>query len=209
MRFVALMVCSIVLSTSGVTLGQDEPASSERSSAGLPNQQVDDEVVVTGKPVGQLRVAVEKARERAYGIFNEINSSNDFDFRCSDETRVFSHAKQRVCRPRFEGRITSTAATEYMSALTMTCPAGPTGFINFQACMTGAYAQRGQARAQAVSGGAPGMHDQLNDEILRLAGENDEFAQAILGFYAAQQEYDAARKPARLPKGGSDESASD
>jgi hypothetical protein len=33
----------------------------------------------------------------------------------------------------------------------------------------------------------------LNDEILRLAGENDQFAQAILDFYAAQQEYDAAR----------------
>jgi len=47
-----------------------------------------------------------------------------------------------------------------MSALTMTCPADRvTGFINFQQCMTGAYAQRGQARAQAVSGEAPAKRD--------------------------------------------------
>ena len=193
MRIVALMVCSIVVSASGdVAFGQNEPAAGERS-AGSPNGQADDEVVVTGKRVGQLRVAVEKARERAYGIFNAINSSNDFDFVCSDETRTFSRAKTRVCRPRFESRITSAAAKEWMSAIAMTCPADSSGFVAFQACMTGAYAQRGQSRAQAVAGEAPGMHDRLNDEILRLAGENDQFAQAILDFYAAQQEYDAAR----------------
>ena len=201
MRIVALMVCSIFVSAGGgVAFGQNEPAAGERS-AGSPNPQVDDEVIVTGKRIGELRLAVEKARERAYGIFNAINSTNDFDFVCSEETRQFSRAKTRTCRPRFESRITSTAAKEYMSALTMTCPADPRdGFINWQECMTGKYAQRGLARAQAVSGEAPGLHEQLEDEILRLAGENDQFAQAILDFYTAQQQYDAARRP----KGESD-----
>jgi hypothetical protein len=193
---VALMLCSVAVSVSGgVALGQSAPAAGEQS-AGTRNPQADDEVIVRGKRVGELRVAVEKARERAYGIFNDINSSNDFDFVCSEETRQFSRAKQRTCRPRFEGRITSTAAKEYMSAIAMTCPAkGPEGVINWQECMTGAYAQRGLSRAQGVSGEAPGKREQLTDEILRLAGENDQFAQAILDFYAAQQEYDAARRP--------------
>lgn len=205
MRIVALMVCSVVASFSGgVVLGQNEPAAGARSGDS-PNRQADDEVVVTGKRLGQLRVAAEKARERAYGIFNEINSSNDFDFQCSDETRTFSKAKQRVCRPRFEGRITSKAATEYLAALTTTCPVNPiTGSINFQECMTGPYGARGLARAQAVSAEAPGKRDQLSDEILRLAGENEQFARAILDFYAAQQAYEAARKPAPRPKGESD-----
>jgi len=204
MRILAL-VCFVVVSFSGgVTLGQNEPAASERS-ADSPNRQADDEVVVTANGSGSSESRAETARERAYGIFNEINSSNDFDFQCSDETRQFSKAKQRVCRPRFEGRITSKAATEYMSALTMTCPADRvTGFINFQQCMTGAYAQRGQARAQAVSGEAPAQARPVERRNPQARGENDQFARAILDFYAAQQEYEAARKPAPRPKGESD-----
>src|SRR5262245_8697415 len=122
MRILPLTICSVVASfTVGTALGQNAPAAGEHR-ADPPSRQADDEVIVTGKQLGQLRVAVEKARERAYGIFNEINSNNDFDFQCVDETRTFSHAKQRVCRPRFENRITSAAATEYMAALTATCP---------------------------------------------------------------------------------------
>ena len=204
MRIVALMVCSVVVSVSGVALAQNEPAAPARS-AGSPAGQAADEVIVTGKQLGELRVEIEKTRERAWGIFNQINSSNDFDVLCSDDTRTFSHAKQRVCQPRFEGRITSTAAREYMAALAMTCPANPaTGFINFQECMTGAYAARGLARAQAISGEAPGKRDLFSDEVLRVASENDQFAQAILDFYAAQQKYEAARKPAPRPKGEDD-----
>jgi hypothetical protein len=188
----ALLICSVVASFGGgVALGQDQPAADER------DRQADDEVVVTGQRVGQLRVAVQKAREHAYGLFNQINSNNDFDFRCSDETREFSRATVRVCRPRFESRITSAAAKEWILALTMSCPADSSGYIAWQACMTGAYAQRGQSRAQAVAGEAPGMHERLNDGILRLATENEQFGRAILDFYAAQQAYDAARSAQR------------
>jgi hypothetical protein len=202
MHIIALMVFSVVLSASSMALAQNEPAAAAGRSAG---SQADDEVIVRGKQLGELRVEVEKTRERAWVIFNNINSSNDFDFQCFDETRTFSHAKQRVCRPRFEGRITNSAAKEYMGALFMSCPARPIdGFIDWQECLTGAYAQRGQARAQAVSGEAPGKRDQLNDEIFRLASENDQFAQAILDFYAIQQKYEAARKRARREKGESD-----
>jgi hypothetical protein len=203
MRIVALIVCSAVVSASGVALAQNEPAARGRS-AGSPSGQADDEVVVTGKRLAELRVEVDKARERAWDIFNDINTNKDFDVVCKDETRTFSHARQRVCQPRFEWRITGAAAREYMAALSMVCPADNNGFVNFQACMTGAYAQRGQARAQAVSGEAPGKRDQFSDEIFRIAGENDQFAQAILDFYAAQQKYDAARKPAGRPKGEDD-----
>jgi hypothetical protein len=61
--------------------------------------------------------------------------------------------------------------------------------------MFNGYAQRGLSRAQSVQGEAPGKRDLLSDEIRRLANENDQFAQAILDFYAAQQEYEAARRP--------------
>jgi hypothetical protein len=34
----------------------------------------------------------------------------------------------------------------------------------------------------------------MNQEIVRLANENTQFAQAILDYYEASQKYDAARK---------------
>jgi hypothetical protein len=197
MHIVAAMVCSVVTLFAGVVLAQNEPSAGGREAAA----QADDEVIVTGKRLGELRVEVEKARERAWDIFNAINSDNDFDVVCQDETRTFSHARQRICQPRFEGRITSAAAKEYMAAIFATCPANKNdGFIDFQACVTGAYAQRGQARAQAISSEAPGKRDQFSDKVLELAGESDQFAQAILDFYAAQQKYEAARKPASRSK---------
>jgi hypothetical protein len=71
--------------------------------------------------------------------------------------------------------------------------------------MTGPYAQRGLSRAQAISGEAPPKRDQFSDLVMKLASENDQFAQAILDFYAMQQKYDAARKPApRKPTGAED-----
>lgn len=203
MRIVTLVMCSVVVCADGVAVAQNVPGAAGRN-AGSPAGKADDEIIVTGKQLGELRVQVQKARQLAWGIFNDINSNNDFDVVCKDETHGFSHAKVRTCRPKFEGRITNTAAKEYLSAIALTCPAGRDGGINFQACMTGAYAQRALGRAQAVSGEAPGKRDQFTDEILKLAGENDQFAQAILDVYALQQKYDAARKPEGRPRGDED-----
>jgi hypothetical protein len=196
-RSVVPMMCSVALLAGGAALGQSQSAAGSGSSGA----QADDEVVVTGRRLAELRVGVQKARERAWGIFNELNTNNDFDVVCHDETRTFSHARQRICEPRFEMRITSTAAKEYMAELAAVCPVNPAdGSINFQACMTGAYAQRAKARAQTVSSEAPGKRDQFSDEIFKVAGENEQFAQAILDFYAAQQKYETARKPVSRSK---------
>jgi hypothetical protein len=49
-------------------------------------------------------------------------------------------------------------------------------------------------RAQGVEGQLPGKREQMTDEIFRVARENDEFAKAILDWYEASQQYEAARK---------------
>lgn len=153
-----------------------------------------EEVVVRGRQIGELRAAVERAREAAYALFNELNSSNDFDILCREETRYFSHAKTRVCRARFEDRISSQAAKEYMSTLFARCPPDSDGAIQWQTCMFNGVGQAAKSNAQAVEGQAPAMHDRLNDEIVRVANENDEFARAILDVYEADRRYDEARK---------------
>jgi hypothetical protein len=47
--------------------------------------------------------------------------------------------------------------------------------------------------AQGIEGQAPSKRDEMKDEILRLANQDERFAQAILDWYEANQQYDAAR----------------
>ena len=51
--------------------------------------------------------------------------------------------------------------------------------------------------ACAIEGQAPSMRERMNDEILRLANQDERFAQAILDWYEANQQLEAARKRRR------------
>jgi hypothetical protein len=90
----------------------------------LPRGKQAEEVIVRGRRLGELRSEVRLARERAYGIFNEINGSDDFDVYCREEVRTGTRSTDRVCRAQFESRISADAAHEYMSSLSWRCPAG-------------------------------------------------------------------------------------
>jgi hypothetical protein len=189
MRAAASILLMIVL---GHALAQSE-RSPGSSAASATQQEPTEEVVVRGQRLADLRYEVQQAREHAYAIFNDINSSDDFDVYCKNERKYHSRATRRVCRARFESRISADAAKEYMATLIWNCPANPGGFIDTQACMFSGPGQTAKLAAQRVEGQAPPMHDRMHDEIVRLANENDQFAQAILDFYEASQQYEAAR----------------
>jgi len=190
MHLTALVSISIAVFGWSVAAAQGERA--DRVGAEAPTaQDTPDEVIVTAKRLAKLRLDVQAARERAYGVFNEINSDNDFDVNCSGETRIFSHAKRRTCRARFESRISSEAGKEYLDGLLLSCN-GPGGVT--QECMFSSAGGRGISRAQGVENPLQGKRQQFSDEITRLANEDARFAQAILDFYAASQKYEAARK---------------
>jgi hypothetical protein len=191
MTHAAMFILSIAVS-GGAVLVQSEAATQQRAADSAQRDRAD-EVIVRGRRIGQLRAEMEKARERAYSIFNEINSNDDFDVLCRDETRYFSHSQRRVCRARFENRISSQAAKEYMNTLTTRCPPDREGAIQWQACTFNGIGQTARSNAQAVEGQAASMHDRMNDEILRLARTDLRFGQAILDFFEATQQYEAAR----------------
>jgi hypothetical protein len=157
-----------------------------------------DEVIVRGRRLTDLRFDVEVAQERAYAIFNELNSDDDFDVYCREERRYHSRATRRACRAQFENRISAEAAKEYMAELRWTCQpsADGNGFValDTQACMFSGPGVGATARARAVESQSPSKHEQMNDEIVRLANRDDRFAQAILDWYGKTQQYDAARK---------------
>src|SRR5882672_4227370 len=184
---VLLALFCLAASGGGVAVAQTERAARDDGEA--PSRQDNsDEIVVRGKRPGDLRLAVESAREHAYDVFDEINSNNDFDVHCGDEKRTFSRMKRRVCHAQFENRIQAQAAKEYMHELFVHCVeiTAPGVFS--------AAAQMGIVRAHSVESEIPGKREEMNQEIVRLANENTQFAQAILDYYKASQEYDTARK---------------
>ena len=187
--FVALIVSSMN-AIGGLALAQTEPPAEERGAT-APQEQTE-EVVVRGRRIGELRVEVEDARERAYELFNDLNSNDEFDVYCHNESRSGTNVPQVVCRAQFENRISAAAAREYLSGLFSACNQEGAGVT--QDCMFSNAGAGGINRAQGVEGQLPGKREQMTDEIFRVARENDEFAQAILDWYEANQQYDAARK---------------
>ena len=187
---ITLIVLSIAVAGSGQALAQSEPATGERRDA-TTRQEAPEEVVVRGRRIGELRAEIEVARQRAYGIFNEINSNDEFDVRCRKDSRAGTNVPQQVCRAQFEDQISSAAGQEYLSGLFRACR-GAGGVT--QDCMFSNDASAAISAAQGVEGQAPGKRDQMKDEILRLANRDERFAQAILDWYEANQQYEAARK---------------
>jgi hypothetical protein len=195
MRILTLVLFSIVVA--GGSPAQSDPPAAQRP-ADSPRQDAPEEVVVRGRRLTELRFEVELAQERAYAIFNEINSDDDFDVYCREERRYHSRATRRICRAQFEQRISAEAAKEYMAALRWTCQpsADANGFVavNFQACLFSSNGQSAAAAARSVEVQLPTKHEQMNDEIVRLANQDDRFAQAILDWYETNQQYEEARK---------------
>jgi hypothetical protein len=70
------------------------------AAAAAPN--VGDEIIVTGKTRATLQAALIRAEDNLFAIYNSINGSDDFDIHCYQETRYFSHTKQRICQPNYE-----------------------------------------------------------------------------------------------------------
>ncbi len=167
------------------------PAASAETDA--PGGEAPEQIIVSGKRLVELRVEVQRARERAYAIFNEINSTNDFDVHCRDEKKHHSRTTRRVCRAQFESRISSDAAKEYMASLTLNCPSAG-GVISWQGCMFGPVGAGASSQARATELQAPPLHDRMTDEIQRLAEEDPRFGRAILDFYERNQQYEAARQ---------------
>lgn len=147
-----------------------------------------DEVIVRGRRLADFRFQVEQARVRAYDIFNEINSDDDFDVSCVREETTGTRVRRQVCRARFENRISAAAAHDYFAALRWVCPDGVTAD-----CIFSDASIVGISAAQGIEAEAPIKRAQMNAEIDRLARENDQFAEAIIEWYDASLRYESAR----------------
>jgi len=170
-------------------------AAAAQATAPATEPRADEEILVLGERLEELRIRIRLAEDDVYARFNEINSDDDFDIQCTAEQRTGTRLGRQVCAARFEGRISSRAGKDYLSALRTVCNQDPGGLT--QDCMFSGASSYGIVAAQAAESEAPIKRDRLNEEIHRLARENLEFGQAILDFYDTSLRYEEERKRPR------------
>ena len=124
----------------------------------LPTPGVTDEVIVRGQTPPALRLEIERAENAVYERFNAINSTDDFDIRCTFETATGTRMPQRVCAPVFLRNAQATAGKDVARELQ--------GF--------------GSAGSEQIHAGlASYRYLQIEDEMRRLAAEDQEFLAAL------------------------------
>lgn len=164
-----------------------------QTASAVPRGESTEEIVVRGRRLTDLRLEVERLRVRAYDVFNEINSTDDFDIQCDSETRTGTRVGRQVCVAQFEGRVSSRASKDYIAAIKDQC-----GGQLMQDCMFDPNkAGYGLAAAKAIEGEAPRQRALLSQEIHRLARTDLRFGQAILDFYDASLRYEEERNRTR------------
>jgi hypothetical protein len=183
---------AIALIRIDVAEAQNDELSTPRASTG----ERPEEIVVRGKRLADFRVEVEKARVRAYDVFNEINSTDDFDVSCNVEQRTGTRLGRQVCVARFEGRVSRRAAQDYMAAIRDRCQGQLSADCMFDPNIAGA----GTLAAKGVEGELPRQRALMSEEIYRLARTDLRFGQAILDFYEASQRYEEERNGSRERK---------
>ncbi|HVY64731.1 MAG TPA: hypothetical protein VHH11_07915 [Gammaproteobacteria bacterium] len=64
----------------------------------LPASPVDDQVVVTGRGIAEIREQIRLAEDAVYARFNDINSDDRFDIHCVTRASIGTHIEHRECR---------------------------------------------------------------------------------------------------------------
>jgi hypothetical protein len=159
---------SEVAAQSDAVLADDEP-----NAAAEPIEEI---TIVGERLLRDLRLDVQAARENVYGLFNSLNTNEEFDIHCHDGARTGTRMVQRVCRPQFADDATSAAAKWYQRFRKL-----------------GGWGS-GVQMAQAEMAVVPLKERQLAAEVQRLAHENRGFRRAISEYQAVEQRYEEARR---------------
>lgn len=77
-----------------------------------------EEIIVYGdKSLGRLRSDLYRAEEKAFSLFNSLNSDDDYDIHCYKEAQTGSHIKRRTCKANFVRKLEAEATSRWLRNL--------------------------------------------------------------------------------------------
>ena len=164
--------------------GQTPITATRPRSSPLPIE----EITVRGQQtLGSLRFLLREAEDDMYAMFNDLNSSDDFDIVCKKVRQTRSHILRRNCEPRFLTRErqanSSFVMTQLQSANRNLSETG--AGIDFTAL--GDYWQQENDLRTLLAD----RFEEMGEEMLRIAAENPEFHKALLEISAYKQSFEA------------------
>lgn len=83
----------------GTALAFNAAAGAQEGVLSTPNQPppIEDQIIVVGKALEELRIRIERAEDDAYARFNAINSNDLFDVHCYERAQASSRIQNRRC----------------------------------------------------------------------------------------------------------------
>jgi hypothetical protein len=131
-----------------------------------PSEPIEEIVVRGNKSLIILKHEMYEAEEALYGLFNSLNTDDDFDIHCYSEASTGSHIKQRVCRPQRFGKLVSDATQRMMLGEPYVFP---TAEINE-------------------------MNERMLAEMTAMAAEHPEYLEALVKFTEKREIHEFERK---------------
>jgi hypothetical protein len=130
-----------------------------------PQNQAIEEIEVIGRTSSRLRVEIQRIEERMFALFNELNSTDDFDVTCRNAPPLYSGTRipTSECEPAYLKKARAANAYDYF---TLGIELKSDADLKFE------------NRVKT---------EQLNVEIRRLALDHPELAQAILELDATKR----------------------
>jgi len=148
------------------------------SQAAEPNNAIE-QIDITGeRPLMQLQLELQQAEAAVFELYNQLNSTNDFDVSCGRQTPTGSRIPIWECEARYLKRARGYNVQEAMDPM-----------------LRRQLLSEGEIHAQMLP-----RTKQLNAEIIALAKVNPQLAQALLDWQAKKQKFDEIEHQRRLNK---------
>jgi hypothetical protein len=185
-----LLSLALPLMTSLVAAQDAEDSSSTDSTAALSSPAVPiEEITIVGeRTLLSMRLQIEREEENLYSMFNDLNSSDEYDIKCRTVRRRESHISDRICEPVF---LTNLRTASNRNALTEMRQAwsdegiDPVLLANGMDLLVPEYELREDADPE---------FEQLSEEMLRIALEYPEYFARLQRIGNLKTEYEQARQ---------------
>jgi len=93
----AIGIISFLMGITYSTAQTQDTGSSASKEQDAQTRPIEEITVLGERSFFTLRLEIEAAEAEVYGLFNELNTNDDFDFKCTREAYTGSHIKRRRC----------------------------------------------------------------------------------------------------------------
>ena len=178
------VISSLFLVSGGQTSAQDSvietkanyntgtAAVTGRDEAGP--ERLEEIIVVGEQSFIAIRSQIERAEDRLYSLFNDLNSRDDFDIVCRTIQTTNSNIPRRICEPVFFSELRRSTSRFALSELRQAWSEDGIDIALADRAMD-YIPEEAELREMAAT-----TFEQLQEEMLRLAEEHPGYLQALL-----------------------------